>query len=287
MAESKSEPTVFTGAIDLLYFPVTPDAANVRCHEPIEPVGAVARENNIAAVFVTPCRQFSCDRRWMCPETQLDDVLRYTAPHPETFVGLGSYNPLDIGPSLQQAEIGITQHGFRGIYVHPGSFGLAPNDRRMYPLYGRALGWGVPVILDLRRITQDSPTVLVAEIEQIARDFSGLTFVLAQPAWSNNEMLHLVEDFDNLNFCFDTTALQTPAGREFILSPVGKYRWTWGSNGHSWKESLAAIARIGVGNPGKMLRENAIRIFALDRMPKQGASPYIADKPAELPILAE
>jgi predicted TIM-barrel fold metal-dependent hydrolase len=291
MADSKFHPAEnsASGAIDLLYFPPAHPTSSddARCHEPIESVVALKKECNLDYVFVTQCKRWSCDRRIYCEDAHLDDILRYTSPYPQHFIGIGGYNPLQITGSIQEAEIGVKHHGFRGIYVHPGSFGVMPNDRRMYPLYLKAVEWQLPAILDLRRIDDDKRPVLVSEIEQVASDFSELQFVIAQPPWSDQEMFRMGDNFANLYFCFDTAALLTPSARKFVNSPAGQSRCMWGSNGLPWKEALAEVARIEISNAPRLLRHNAVQLFGLDHLPIREAVPFVESEQASTRIVAE
>jgi predicted TIM-barrel fold metal-dependent hydrolase len=280
------------GAIDLMYFPPArrtsrQSRGESRCHEPIDPLVDLKKEGGLGYVFVTQCKRWSCDRRIYCEDAHLDDILRYTSPYPEHFIGIGGYNPLEISGSTHEAEIGIQQHGFRGIYVHPGSYGVALNDRRMYPLYAKALEWRVPVILDLRLLANEMHPVRASEMVQVAGDLAELNFVVAQSPWPGDEMLHLVENLPNIYFCFDTAALLKPVVRNFVNSPSGQSRCTWGSNGLPWQEALAEVARIEISNTPRLLRDNAIDLFGLNRLRKREATPFVESEPTPARIVAE
>lgn len=49
------------------------------------------------------------------------------------FIGAVGYNPFRIDDSLRRIETFVRDHGFRYVYFHPMTFGLAANDRRCYP----------------------------------------------------------------------------------------------------------------------------------------------------------
>jgi uncharacterized protein len=282
-----------SGAIDLMYFPPAlhtpgPSASDqFRCHEPIEPVVALKKECDLGYVLVTQCKRWSCDRRIYCEDAHLDDILRYTSPYPEHFIGIGGYNPLEIASSTHEAEIGIKQHGFRGIYVHPRSYGVALNDRRMYPLYVKALEWKVPVILDLRLMADDVHPAHTADMVQVAGDFDELNFVIAQSPWPGEELLHLVENLPNIYFCFDAAGLFAPAVRKFVNSTAAQTRCMWGSNGLPWKEALAEAARTGISNLSRLLHDNAVQLFGLDRLAKREATRFVESEPTPARIVAE
>ena len=50
-------------------------------------------------------------------------------------IGAASYSPFHIKESVADVERGVKEMGFKYVWFHPLSFGLAPNDRRFYPLY--------------------------------------------------------------------------------------------------------------------------------------------------------
>jgi len=277
------------GAIDLMYFPPACNSSTVavedRCHEPVETVVALKKECDLDYVFVTQCKRWSCDRRAFCGDAPLEDILRYTQPYPEHFIGIGNYNPFEIARNTQENEIGIKNHGFRGIYVHPGSFGISPNDRRMYPLYVKALEWQVPVILDLRLTAGNTRPVRVTEMEQIASDFSDLSFVAAESQWVGEEMVRLADNFANVHFCFDGPALHIQSIRSFVNSSAGQSRSMWGSNGLPWKEALADVGRLTFANSNQLFRENALRLFGLNRLPLRPAMAFIESENAHMRII--
>jgi predicted TIM-barrel fold metal-dependent hydrolase len=292
MAESaQSAGDSLRGAIDLMYFPPAGNSSSMvvedRCHEPVQPVVALKKECGLDYVFVTECKRWACDRRVFCEDGSIDDILRYTAPYPEHFIGIGSYNPFEIARSTQENEIGIRTHGFRGIYVHTESFGISPNDRRMYPLYVKALEWQVPVILDLRLTAGNTRPVRVTEMEQIASDFSDLSFVAAQSQWVREEMARLADNFANVHFCFDVPALHIQSIRSFVNSSAGQSRCMWGSNGLPWKEALADVARLTFANSTQLFRENALQLFGLDRLTLRPAMAFIESEDAPTRITAE
>ena len=281
-------------AIDLMYFPPAPPSPTVvqleqHCHEAIRPVAEAAVEAGVEKVFVTQCKRLSCDRRYLCDDAQLDDVLRYTFPYPQQFIGIAGFNPMNIAASIHEAELGIAQHGFAGVYIHPGSFGVSLNDRRMYPLYLKAQEWGVPVILDVRQLPADVCDITAGSMLHVAEDFPGVMFVVAQSQWAAEELTRLVTECDNVYFCFDTASLLHSELRRFLSSETGRERSLWGSNGLPWKQCLQEIDRIGFDLPvrEKLLRGNAVRLFRLNERPVREPQPFQPSESAFERVAAE
>jgi predicted TIM-barrel fold metal-dependent hydrolase len=202
-------------------------------------------------------------------------------------VGIASYNPHEIGESTHRAEIGIKQHGFKGVYVHPGSFGVSVIDRRMYPLYANALGWKVPVILDIRPFNGETHLTWPAKVEQIAADLPELKFVVCQSHWPIDEVLRLVDALPNLNFCFDSESLVDRSVRMLVDATAGATRCLWGSNGESWKTALAQVARYRLENATRFLHENAVDLFRLDHLRKRKAKAFSESEEPLTRIVAE
>jgi len=250
------------GAIDVLYSPAM--GGSEPCRESVEHVVQRMQDSGVEHVFITGCQEWACDRRIYCDDTFLDDVLRYTVSHPSQFIGLGTYNPLQIGPSVHEAETGVRQYGFRGIYVHPAGVGLALNDRRMYPLFVKALDWHVPVVIDMRQYPGEVLAISVEDMEQVASDFPEVPFVVSQCDWSREQLEHLIDVCPNVFFCFDSEKLTRDEIRQFAAS-LGRLHVMWGSNGQSWKQSLAEVTRLGLPDLPSILYANAMRIFRLDQ----------------------
>jgi len=261
-------------AIDVMYFPPAREgmaeacSAEPRCYEPVERAAELLHRAGLDKAFVTQCKRWSCERRWMCEDTALDDVLRYALPYPCLFVGIAGYNPLNISASLHEAEIGVQLQGFRGVYVHPGSFGLSINDRRMYPLYAKAVEWRVPVILDMRHLRDFSDGLTPAAMARVLWDFEEATFVIAQSGWSVSDMEHLAGRCENIGFAFDSRALGRADLREFVGLPVLRDRCLWGSNGQPWDVCLPVVQSMPFTPEvrDKLLHENADRIFRLQAL---------------------
>lgn len=292
MSESKRKKP--TGCIDVVYLPPAPRGASGmaslpsdRCREHVDTVVRLMNESGVEKVFITPCKLWSCDRSVHCDGSELDDILRFTVPHPRKFVGIGGYNPFAIPESLKNTGTGILRHGFRGVYAHPSRYGITCTDRRMYPLYLKAMEWHVPVILDLGTLAHESPVATAKCTKHIADEFPELSCVIAHSEWSRDEMLGLVEEFPNLNFSFDTASLLFPEVRAFLKEPIAQKRSMWGSNGVPWKNALSEITRAGIPGRDGLLRHNASRVFELNLPSDKKAKNYVPKFECEELVIAE
>src|ERR1041384_2674576 len=110
------------GAVDVLYQP-----PRGTCMPPEEALAEMDAAG-IAVALVSQCKQWSCERQWMCVDTRLEDVARFTRESVR-FAGLAGYNPFDATESLREMEAARAL-GFRGSYFHAASFGVRLGDAR-------------------------------------------------------------------------------------------------------------------------------------------------------------
>ena len=100
-------------------------------------------------------------------------------------IGGASYNPFRIMDSLAEVESAVRDRGFRYVWFHPLSYGLAPNDRRFYPLYAKCQELGIPVGLQVGHSAEVLPSdpgrpMLV---DEVAIEFPQLRINLSHTGW--------------------------------------------------------------------------------------------------------
>jgi predicted TIM-barrel fold metal-dependent hydrolase len=254
-------------AIDVLFHPAARTAAGACSLLP--PTEAAMDAAGIARVLVSQCKRWSCERQWMCVDTRLDDVVRYTASSPR-FIGLAGYNPFDIAESLREIELGVATHAFRGAYLHADSFRLRLTDARMYPLFAKAAELGVPVLLQ-------SSLVPHGDLDRLEVDFPELSLVLAQACPQLADVTAIAAACENVYFALDPGALvhlihQWTAlavahdeSSSSFLSEVFQQRCMWGSNSLDWCDALRSVNSLPLLPETRacFLRRNAERVFAL------------------------
>lgn len=260
-------------AIDVLFHPTSRSQSGACPLRP--PTEAEMDAAGIACVLVSQCKKWSCDRQWMCVDTRLDEVLRYTEASPR-FLGLAGYNPFDITESLREIEFAVATRNFRGAYMHAVSFSLPLADTRMYPLFAKAAELAVPVLVQAPPIPN-----LVADLERLTADFPELAIVIAQTRPELADLTAIVERCENVFFALDPGALAHVTDRwsalarerqdyppELFLGFVQE-RCMWGSNGMTWADALRSPDCFTLLPELKshFLRRNAERVFALDQPP--------------------
>lgn len=120
-----------------------------------------------------------------------DDLNRAVADivekHPERFTGIGtiSQENLVIKTALRQIDECVAM-GFIGLSIQPAFFGFSIDDKRLYPVYAKAMENYLLVALHTginytthRSMSGEHPMLL----DQIACDFPDLTLVASHAGW--------------------------------------------------------------------------------------------------------
>ena len=298
-------------AIDVLFHPSSRTSpGSCPLHPPSE---AQLDQAGIGQALVSQCKKWSCERQWMCVDTRLEDVLRYTESSAR-FIGLAGYNPFDITESLREIELAVTTHGFRGVYLHADSFKLPLTDARIYPLFAKAAELAVPVLVQL-----PAKCDLHDDAGRLATDFPDLSLVLAQPRPQLADIADIAARYENIYFALDpgaivhlkescsalaaehekgttSRALDREKGRTALAlecdqpksdfsSGIFQERCMWGSNGMDWSDALRAAHSLPLPleTRKRFLGLNARRVFALDqplasRSPRSALTEILADE---------
>lgn len=114
-----------------------------------------------------------------------DVVAQAVAADPDKFIGGAGYNPLRISDSLATIETCVREQGFSYVYFHPITFGVAPNDRRCYPLYAKCVELGVPVGLQVGHSAEVLPSNIGHPllVDDVAIEFPTLKINLSHTGW--------------------------------------------------------------------------------------------------------
>jgi predicted TIM-barrel fold metal-dependent hydrolase len=112
-------------------------------------------------------------------------VAEAVAREPARFIGAAGYNPWRIDDSLRRIETFVREFGFKYVYFHPITFGLAPNDRRCYPLYAKCVELGIPVGMQVGHSAEPLPSDVGRPmlVDDVAIDFPELKINLSHTGW--------------------------------------------------------------------------------------------------------
>ena len=169
--------------------------------------------------------------------------------------------------------------GFKAAHVALHSFGLAPNDKRLYPIYDTCVAVDVPVVLRLGMAPPRIGALSVAEphlLDHVIGDFPGLRIVGQHVGFPwEREAVYLARNNGNFSVLADSPGPEhwPPDLTAFIRQgrfpkfDAGSDQAMWGSN-HPFQRPLAsrdALEAIGFADEmlAQLLRENAVRVFSL------------------------
>ena len=212
-----------------------------------------------------------------------DELAPLLERHAPSFFGLVGVNPLL--PSSTSATAPATWCTPCGISAlrPPTSpsrlFGLAPNDKRLYPIYDTCVAVDVPVVLRLGMAPPRIGALSVAEphlLDHVIGDFPGLRIVGQHVGFPwEREAVYLARKNSVFSVLADSPGPEhwPPDLTAFIRQgrfpkfDAGSDQAMWGSN-HPFQRPLAsrdALEAIGFADEmlAQLLRENAVRVFSL------------------------
>jgi uncharacterized protein len=279
------------GAIDFMYYVATPEfmqrwarakegellcrmekalGGSLPQYPSIDDMVATMDEANVERVMITQTKMWSYRNKWMYMDTKLEEVTQYLEHSPDRFCGLAGYDPFRISESLAEIERAVTEHGFKGVYVHIYGFDIHFDDAKMYPLYAKCVELDVPVSLQVGHVLEGMPSACGRPIhlDKVACDFPTLKIIGAHTGWPwAEELISLCYKWENVWFGIDAWMPKYLSKEivHFMDSRMGRDRVLWGSNGLSWAKSLAQLYDMGLKDETieKVTRTNAMELFRL------------------------
>ncbi|MGH3472700.1 MAG: amidohydrolase family protein [Nocardioidaceae bacterium] len=194
-----------------------------------------------------------------------DVAAQAVAAAPDRFVGAAGYNPFRITESLQTIETCVRERGFTYVYFHPITFGIAPNDRRCYPLYAKCVELGVPVGLQVGHSAEPLPSgpgrpMLV---DDVAIEFPTLRINLSHTGWPwTGELISMLWRHPNVYgdiSAYYPKSLDPELVRAMNRQLRGKIMI--GSNGLDLRRCAEELDALGLTDKTK---ERVLRLNALD-----------------------
>lgn len=207
-----------------------------------------------------------------------EEVAEAVAAHPDRFIGCGTVNPMkkpmEVGADVHRL---VTELGLKGIRLEPymygdGVTGLAPNDKKYWPVYIACSQLKVPVCIQVGHTGPLLPSECGRPIylDEVALAFPDLTIIgchVGQP-W-HEEMMTLA--WKHPNVYIETSARAPKHWPESLVSFTrgwGQDKILWATDYPllSFERTLAETEALDLPEEihRKLVRDNAIRAFGLE-----------------------
>jgi len=184
-------------------------------------------------------------------------------------VGGAGYNPWRIKESLEDIERAVKDHGFKYVWAHPITFGIAPNDKKMYPLYVKCIELGIPCCFQVGHSAEPLPSEVGHPMyaDEVAMDFPQAVLVLTHTGWPwVMEWCSMVWKHPNVygNIGAYYPSALDPTQVRFIDSRASD-KVFWGTNALGFERCKKEMLELPIKDETKkkVLRDNAIKVFKL------------------------
>ena len=193
-------------------------------------------------------------------------------------VGAASYNPFRITESVAEVERCVRDYGFRYVWFHPLSFGLAPNDRRFYPLYAKCAELDVAVGFQVGHSAEVLPSDVGRPMlaDDVAIEFPELRMNLSHTGWPwVDEWCSMLWRHPNV---YGDISAYYPHSLDdrlvaFMDSSRGRDKVLFGTNGLGLGRCRQEFLELPIREETKrmVLHDNAVRFLKLDENDDRGA----------------
>ena len=181
-----------------------------------------------------------------------------------------SYNPYRIEESLREIEKAVKEYGFKCCFMHPMTFGLAANDKKLYPCYAKCDELGIPVGFQVGHSAEVLPSEVGRPMyaDEVALDFPNLTIILSHTGWPwIEEWVAMCWKHPNV---YGDTAAYFPRGFEpgvvSFIDGRGRDKAILSTNGFGLKRNKEQVMQMQIReeNKKRFLRDNALKAFKLE-----------------------
>jgi len=206
------------------------------------------------------------------PHKVVDAVQKY----PDRFSGLLGLDPTEGVRGTRELELLVKDYGFIGAHVYPHWFELAPDDRRYYPFYAKAIELDVPVQIQVGhclRYSDENPLPSVGRpitLDTIACDLPEVKLVGIHVGWPWTEEMIAVA-YKHPNVYIGTDAYAPKHLDEKLIHFIN----TFGSDKVLFGTDFPVITQqraidefeemeLRAGSLDKLLGGNAARLYKLE-----------------------
>jgi predicted TIM-barrel fold metal-dependent hydrolase len=230
-------------------------------------------EVGVELVFIDQFMTYSWHDKKRDVIVTLDEMDKIVKESNGRIIPGGGYDPTNIGPSLAELEEGVKHYGFKYMWYHPATYGIALDDKKSYPLYAKCQELGIPVTVQVGHAGEPVPCEGARPyyMDIVALDFPDLTLVLTHTGYPwIDEWMSLCWKHPNVYGCINAYYPKDldPSIVKF-MNGRGRDKIMWGTN--SW--GLTRFKKEFMELPMKdecrkmVLRDNALKVFKLDIKP--------------------
>jgi len=200
-----------------------------------------------------------------------EEVHEIIRRHPKRLIGIAGYDPLNIRESIREIERAVNEYGFKGVYAHTLGWGIAANDRRMYPCYLKCVELDIPFSMQIGHSLEKMPSEggRPIYIDEVALDFPDLRFIASHTGWPWCEEL-IAMAWKHENVYVDISAhMPQYLDRALVefMNTRGRDKVLFGTNGFGMARCKEGFLKLPLKEKAqvKVLRENALKVFRLEK----------------------
>jgi len=185
-------------------------------------------------------------------------------------IGGASYNPFRIKEELEEIEKAVKEYGFKYVWAHPISYGLRPDDKKMYPLYVKCIELDIPCCIQVGHSAEPLPSEPGHPMyaDEVAMDLPELKLVLTHTGFPwIHEWISMIWRHRNVygNIGAYMPSFLDPAIVNF-MNTRGQDKVMWATNGMGLTKSKKQFLELPLKDEvkKKVLRDNALSVFNLE-----------------------
>jgi len=227
-------------------------------------------EVGVQYIFIDASKVWSRHDHYLWADYSIDLIKRLVDESSGKFIGGASYNPFRIKESLEEIDKAVEAYGCKYIFAHPISFGLRPDDRKMYPLYAKCLELGIPCSFQVGHSAEALPSESGHPMyaDEVAMDFPDLTIILTHTGFPwIHEWISMIWRHNNVygNIGAYYPSDLDPAIVKF-MNGRGQDKVMWATNGFGLIRCKKEFIELPMNDEAKrkVLRDNAMKVFKLE-----------------------
>ncbi len=205
----------------------------------------------IETVLATDLLAWSYTRQTRFAADMTARIAALTKRYPGRIYGLADYDPNHIRASLDKLVTDVTEHEFKGVYVHIYGYDIGLDHRKMYPLYAKCEELGVPVSMQVGHVLEAMPSEhgRPMQLDRIACDFPNLVLIGTHTGYPwVDEMLAVANKWPNVyvNISAWLPKYFGPSLLQFIRGRSTHKKVLFGTNGLDWSRYLMEFDRLEI-----------------------------------------